>query len=100
MRYRMALASAATLTFVAGAAVLASADTAGGPTDEASVVRIKLEDFKKDFDAGKLVLLDVRGAETYSSGHIPGALSFPLSGLEQRASELAALKKPIVTYCA
>ena len=99
-RHRTVLAGALALAAAGGVAVLASRTAADGAVDEASVARIALADFKKDFEAGKVVLLDVRGAEAYASSHIPGALNFPVSALEQRATELSALKKPIVTYCA
>lgn len=36
----------------------------------------------------RLVIVDVRGPEEYASGHIPGAISVPLSGLDQAATKL------------
>jgi predicted sulfurtransferase len=100
MRHRMALTGALAMSLVAGTAVLGFRAAADGASDQASVGRIGLADFKKDFEAGKLVLIDVRSADAYAAGHLPGALSFPLGALEQRAADLNALKKPIVTYCA
>jgi rhodanese-related sulfurtransferase len=48
--------------------------------------------------ASEVVFLDVRPAEEYRAGHIPGAVSVPLEELEQR---LGALPKDreIVAYC-
>ena len=45
-----------------------------------------------------VTVLDVRPAEEYQSGHIPGAISIPLRELEQRLSELPK-KQEIVAYC-
>ena len=63
-------------------------------------LRIEWAEFKKLYDAKKIALVDVRGAEAFTAGHIPGARSVPLDQIEQRADALRKLKKPIVTYCA
>jgi rhodanese-related sulfurtransferase len=46
----------------------------------------------------KLVLLDVRPVEEYDAGHIPGAISIPLTELKKRIKELPKSKE-IVAYC-
>lgn len=46
----------------------------------------------------KLVVLDVRPTEEYEAGHLPGALSIPLSELKKRMGELPKSKQ-IVAYC-
>lgn len=45
-----------------------------------------------------VIVLDVRPAEEYQAGHIPGAVSIPLKELEQRLSELPR-DQEIVAYC-
>lgn len=52
----------------------------------------------KRADEGTVVVLDVRPAEEYRAGHIPGAISVPM---EQLAARLATLPrgKEIVAYC-
>jgi rhodanese-related sulfurtransferase/DNA-binding transcriptional ArsR family regulator len=45
-----------------------------------------------------IVLLDVRPAEEFIAGHLPGALSMPVAELEARLSELP-LDKQIMAYC-
>lgn len=46
------------------------------------------------------LLLDVRTAEDYASGHIAGALNIPLGDLEKRIDELARdLQRPIAIIC-
>ena len=47
---------------------------------------------------GTVIVLDVRPAEEYQAGHIPGAISIPLEELEQRLSELPQ-DQEIVAYC-
>ena len=48
--------------------------------------------------AGEVTVLDVRPAEEYRAGHIPGALSIPLKELERRLSDLPR-ERDIVAYC-
>lgn len=47
---------------------------------------------------GAATVLDVRPAEEYRAGHIPGALSIPLKELERRLSDLPR-RRDIVAYC-
>jgi len=47
---------------------------------------------------GAVIVLDVRPAEEYRAGHIPGALSVPLKELERRLSDLPR-ERDIVAYC-
>ena len=47
---------------------------------------------------GEVTVLDVRPAEEYRAGHIPGALSVPLAELKKRLAELPKHRE-IVAYC-
>ncbi len=47
---------------------------------------------------GDVTILDVRPAEEYRAGHIPGALSVPLSELKKRLRELPK-SRDVVAYC-
>lgn len=47
---------------------------------------------------GLVTVLDVRPAEEYRSGHLPGAVNVPLSQLESRLNKLPKGKE-IVAYC-
>ncbi|MCC6747750.1 MAG: metalloregulator ArsR/SmtB family transcription factor [Deltaproteobacteria bacterium] len=47
---------------------------------------------------GEVLLLDVRPAEEYRAGHLPGALSLPLAELQARLAELPR-KTPILADC-
>jgi 3-mercaptopyruvate sulfurtransferase SseA len=92
------LHAALALMMVAAAAAARAQAPVADASPEPS--RITLAEFKKDLDAGKLYVIDVRSAESYRSGHLPGAISVPLSAINQRLAELKAVKKPIVAYCA
>jgi len=47
---------------------------------------------------GDLVVVDVRPAEEFAAGHLPGAVSIPLSELQRRLRELPK-DREIVAYC-
>jgi rhodanese-related sulfurtransferase len=48
--------------------------------------------------AGEVTVLDVRPAEEYRAGHIPGALSIPVGELKARLTELPRGRE-VVAYC-
>jgi rhodanese-related sulfurtransferase/DNA-binding transcriptional ArsR family regulator len=64
--------------------------------DEMEAVTAKevLERAKK----GLVVVLDVRPAEEFSAGHLPGAVNIPVHELEKRLRELPR-RKEVIAYC-
>lgn len=48
--------------------------------------------------SGLVTVLDVRPADEYAAGHIPGAANMPLDQLEQRLGELGK-DREIIAYC-
>lgn len=50
------------------------------------------------FAQGQVTLIDVRPAEEYAAGHLPGAVSVPLADLAGAAERLAR-ESDIVAYC-
>lgn len=90
------------LVLLLPALVLLTAQSFAQPEDEllSPKLRITWEQFKKQYDEGKVVVVDVRDAGSFAAGHIPNARSIPLPQIEKRAAELKKLKKPIVLYCA
>lgn len=68
--------------------------------DSPAAVRIDWAKFKKAYDDGSVVVVDVRGTDAFEAGHIPRAISVPLDEVEVRVAELKSLGKPIVLYCA
>ena len=64
-------------------------------TDTEEVGRDELLDRVR---SGRATVIDVRPAEEYAAGHIPGAVSIPLDELTDRLAELPA-DQEIVAYC-
>lgn len=60
--------------------------------------RVGAEDFHHRLNDGATLLIDVRAAEEYAKGHLPGAISMPLSELRQRIDEIPD-GADIVAYC-
>jgi rhodanese-related sulfurtransferase len=63
-------------------------------------LRIAWSEFKKLYDDNKAVVIDVRSADAFEGGHIPGSRSVPLEQVASRVDELKKLNRPIVVYCA
>ncbi|MFD8599256.1 ArsR/SmtB family transcription factor [Kitasatospora sp. NPDC059646] len=70
-------------------------DAPHAPDEEHAVSR---EDLLARIAAGRAVALDVRPAEEYAAGHIPGALSIPVDELADRIGELPEHTE-VVVYC-
>jgi rhodanese-related sulfurtransferase len=65
------------------------------PAQDGDVPRTEVQKLLK---RGEAVLLDVRPALEYESGHIPGAMPIPIEDLPARLEELPRDKR-IVAYC-
>jgi rhodanese-related sulfurtransferase len=48
--------------------------------------------------SGEAVLIDVRPEEEFQAGHLPGAISLPLSRLKERLKDLPK-RREIIAYC-
>jgi len=59
---------------------------------------VDLEELVQRIRCDEVTVLDVRPSEEYRAGHIPGALSVPLSEIEKHLTELPR-KREIVAYC-
>jgi 3-mercaptopyruvate sulfurtransferase SseA len=86
-----------TLTLVLAAGNPLPLRQAGDPP--ASMPRITVEELKKLLGEGRVVVVDVRDAESYAGEHLRGAVSMPLDEVVARAKSLPQ-DKVIVTYCA
>ena len=60
--------------------------------------RKSARELRREVEAGKVTLVDLRPADEYSACHIPGALSLPAEELPHRVDELPK-RKEIVAYC-
>jgi rhodanese-related sulfurtransferase len=99
----MAAASRARALLVA---FLAAVGLAGHlPTAEAGhdavpdVIALQADYVKRLIDAGEaLVLVDLRKPGEYRSGHLPGAVSLPITELDRRFAEIPRSPR-VVLYC-
>lgn len=66
--------------------------------DHESMEPVAAGELRRRLRAGEVTLIDVRPASEYRAGHIPGALSVPLSELEVRLEALPR-NREIVAYC-
>lgn len=66
--------------------------------DRDSLEAVSREDLLQRLNAGAVTVLDVRPADEYALGHVPGAVNMPLSELEQGLSDLPPGCE-IVAYC-
>ncbi len=49
---------------------------------------------------GTITAIDVRSAEEYSAGHVPGAINVPHNEIEQHLQQIEHLKnQPVLLYC-
>ncbi|HEX6247929.1 MAG TPA: metalloregulator ArsR/SmtB family transcription factor [Nocardioidaceae bacterium] len=71
------------------------------PLDDAEVTEISRRELLERLETGKVVLLDVRPAEEYAAGHIPGAVSVPFGRLAKDLDTIEGLAEDadIVAYC-
>ena len=68
---------------------------------DADVQEISREQLLDRLSAGEVMLLDVRPAEEYAAGHIPGARSVPFGALADEVGTLSDLPEgsEVVAYC-
>ena len=62
-------------------------------------LRISPAQFKTLLKTGHVLVLDVRDADSYVAGHLPGAVLMPLGDLADRLPELRHENRQVVTYC-
>lgn len=67
-------------------------------TDRDSLEPVSRETLLDRLREGQVTLLDVRPADEFAMGHLPGALNVPMETLEERLSELDP-NQEIVAYC-
>jgi rhodanese-related sulfurtransferase len=66
--------------------------------DRSSLETITRDQLTRRLQAGDVVLLDVRPEAEFAAGHIKGAISMPLSELDERVGDIPAGRQ-VVAYC-
>ena len=66
--------------------------------DPASLSPLGAQELKAELKAGRVRLIDLRPAEEFAAGHLPGAESLPFSELEKGHGEVTD-EREIVAYC-
>lgn len=67
--------------------------------NEDAVPRMKIDEAKKEFDAGNVVFVDSRPEAAFKTEHLPGAVSIPVGpDAADKFSQLPKGRK-IVVYC-
>jgi len=62
--------------------------------------KIRREELKKKIDRrDDFILVDARNSDSFREEHIKGAISLPLSEVEERAERLLRKSDEIVVYC-
>ena len=70
------------------------------PQTEADVPRVTVEEALTALNSGAAVIVDVRSTQSFVAGHIAGALSIPLTGIEENPKSVSLDKDQwIITYC-
>jgi rhodanese-related sulfurtransferase/DNA-binding transcriptional ArsR family regulator len=67
-------------------------------TERGAMEAVQSNELVRRVRDGEVTVLDVRPSEEYRAGHIPGALSVPLSELKKRLAELPK-NREVVAYC-
>ena len=58
-----------------------------------------INDYAAEIGRGECTLIDVREANEFAAGHLPGAINMPLSELSADSLKLAEVKAPLYLYC-
>lgn len=66
--------------------------------DRSTMERLEPRSLLQRVKDGDVILLDVRPADEYHAGHLPGAISIPVTELRKRLKELPT-DREIVAYC-
>lgn len=97
---RARIAGLVAAVILAGAAVARAAETPApmAPTPPPDAKRIGAPEAKRLVDAGKALIVDVRGPAEYETEHIAGAISIPNWMIVDRTGELPK-DRLIIAYC-
>jgi rhodanese-related sulfurtransferase len=96
--FQAPIASAVPVTTTTVAPAPVQPQTEVQDPERAAVPRISVDDLRQKLAQGEVTLIDVRDADAFMAGHIPGAIHIPLARIEGEIPYLPRTKA-IVTYC-
>ena len=73
----------------------------GGAQASSSPVKVEAATLAQDIETGTAPLIvDVRTADEFAAGHVPGAINIPYDQMEARSAEIVTYKdQAVVLYC-
>lgn len=92
---------------LAGVVALAGCSAAPAESEGTSMsdssnayAKITADEAKTMMDAGDVTIVDVRTAQEYADGHIPGAINIPLESIgSDKPAELTDTDADLIVYC-
>ena len=92
---------------LAGVVALAGCSAAPAESEGTSMsdssnayAKITADEAKTMMDAGNVTIVDVRTAQEYADGHIPGAINIPLESIgSDKPAELTDTDADLIVYC-
>lgn len=92
---------------LAGVVALAGCSAAPAESEDTSMsdssnayAKITADEAKTMMDAGNVTIVDVRTAQEYADGHIPGAINIPLESIgSDKPAELTDTDADLIVYC-
>jgi rhodanese-related sulfurtransferase len=67
-------------------------------SDQGAPEPVTIRELLKRVESGDVTLIDVRPADEFEAGHLPGAVSVPLAELEKRLKEIPR-QRQVIAYC-
>jgi phage shock protein E len=92
---------------LAGVVALAGCSAAPAESEGTSMsdssnayAKITADEAKTMMDAGDVTIVDVRTAQEYADGHVPGAINIPLESIgSDKPAELTDTDADLIVYC-
>jgi rhodanese-related sulfurtransferase len=85
---------------VLGFVVAVAAGTTLAAQSVRNVPRISIDEVKALMAKKQVVLIDVRDPQSFSEGHMPGAINVPFDHIPNHVDAWKKEKRLLVTYCA
>lgn len=96
----VALALASVVALAGCSAAPAESEGTSMSDSSNAYAKITADEAKTMMDAGNVTIVDVRTAQEYADGHIPGAINIPLESIgSDKPAELTDTDADLIVYC-